>query len=99
MQDVCDNSNLFKKKLKKVLTLPRSFDIFAPHTGQTTTNMRTKTLLLTAAVLAAGLGASVAQTVFSVNAVGYVNVTIKPGYNLICNPLNGSNNVISTVMP
>lgn len=61
--------------------------------------MRTKTLLLTAAVLAAGLGASVAQSVFSVNAVGYVNVTIQPGYNLISNPLNGTNNLINTVMP
>ena len=61
--------------------------------------MRTKTLLLTAAVLAAGLGASLAQSVFSVNAVGYVNLTIKPGYNLISNPLNGTNNVISTVIP
>jgi len=61
--------------------------------------MRTKTLLLTAAVLAAGLGASMAQSVFSVNAVGYVNVPILPGYNLIANPLNGTNNLISTVIP
>jgi len=61
--------------------------------------MRTKTLLLTAAVLAVGLGASVAQSVFSVNAVGYVNVPIVPGYNLIANPLNGTNNLINTVIP
>lgn len=40
-----------------------------------------------------------AQSVFSVNAVGYVNVTIKPGYNLIANPLNGTNNLIGTVIP
>jgi len=61
--------------------------------------MRTKTLLLTAAVLAAGLGASMAQSVFSVNAVGYVNVPLLHGYNLISNPLNGTNNLISTVIP
>ena len=61
--------------------------------------MRTKTILLTAAVLAAGLGASVAQSVFSVNAVGYVNVTIRPGYNLIANPLNNGGNTVSEVLP
>jgi len=61
--------------------------------------MRTKTLLLTAAVLAAGLGASMAQSVFSVNAVGYVNVPLVAGYNLIANPLNGTNNNIRTIMP
>jgi len=61
--------------------------------------MRTKTLLLAAATLAVGLGASVAQTVYSVNAVGYVNLTLKPGYNLIGNPLNGTNNNLNTIIP
>jgi hypothetical protein len=60
--------------------------------------MRTKTLLLTASIMAAGLGASMAQ-VYSVNAVGYVNLPVVAGYNLIANPLNGSNNVISTILP
>jgi len=60
--------------------------------------MRTKTLLFTAAVLSAGISASMAQ-VYSVNSVGYVNTTLKPGYNLICNPLNGTNNQVSTVLP
>ena len=60
--------------------------------------MRTKTLLLTAAVFATGLSASMAQ-VYSVNAVGYVNVPVLPGYNLIANPLNGTNNSINTVIP
>jgi hypothetical protein len=55
--------------------------------------MRTKTLLLTAAVTAAGVATSMAQ-VFSVNAVGYVNTTLKPKYNLISNPLRASNNTI-----
>lgn len=61
--------------------------------------MRTKTLLLTAAIVVAGIGASQAQ-VYSVNAVGYVNVTIRNGYNLIANPLNGTNNNnINAVIP
>lgn len=61
--------------------------------------MRTKTLLLAAVALVAGISASVAQTVYSVNAVGYVNLTLKTGYNLIANPLNGTNNNINTTIP
>jgi hypothetical protein len=49
--------------------------------------MRTKTLLLTAALSAAGIATSMAQ-VYSVNAVGYVNTTLLPGFNLISNPLD-----------
>jgi hypothetical protein len=49
--------------------------------------MRTKTLLLTAALCAAGIATSKAQ-VYSVNAVGYVNTALKPGYNLVANPLD-----------
>jgi hypothetical protein len=54
---------------------------------------------MSAAVLAAGLAASVAQSVYSVNAVGYVNVTLVSGYNLLNNPLNGTNNQVSTILP
>jgi hypothetical protein len=61
--------------------------------------MRTKTLLLAAAALAVGIGASTAQTVYSVNAVGYVNIGLLNGFNLIANPLNGTNNNINTIMP
>jgi hypothetical protein len=50
--------------------------------------MRTKTLLLTAALSAAGIATSQAQAVYSVNAVGYVNTTLVKGFNLIANPLN-----------
>jgi len=49
--------------------------------------MRTKTLLLTAALAAAGIATSKAQ-VFSVNAVGYVNTSLVPGFNLVSNPLD-----------
>jgi len=53
--------------------------------------MRTKTLLLTAALCAAGIATSQAQTpVYSVNAVGYVNTSLKAGLNLISNPLNNT---------
>ena len=60
--------------------------------------MRTK-ILLSAALVAAGIAAADAQQVYSVNAVGYVNVTISPAYNLLANPLNGTNNVIGTIIP
>jgi hypothetical protein len=57
--------------------------------------MRTKTLILTAALSAAGVATSMAQgAVYSVNAVGYVNTVLKPGYNLISNPLTAANNTI-----
>jgi hypothetical protein len=61
--------------------------------------MRTKALLLTAAVIAAGIGTSVAQQVFSANAVGYVNVSLPVGFSMIANPLNGTNNTLSTILP
>ena len=51
--------------------------------------MRTKTLLLTAALSAAGIATSMAQApVYSVNAVGYVNTPLVPGFTLVSNPLN-----------
>jgi len=60
--------------------------------------MRTKTLLLTAALSAAGVASSMAQgTVFSVNAVGYVNTTVGPKFSLIANPLTASDNSINTL--
>jgi hypothetical protein len=62
--------------------------------------MRTKTILLAAAVFAAGLGVSLAQSpVYSVNAVGYVTKTLTNGFNLISIPLNGTNNDLNTTIP
>jgi len=63
--------------------------------------MRTKALLLAAAFAAAGVSTSVAQ-VYSVNAVGYVNVTAPSGYSMIANPLNagaGNNTVAKLFAP
>ena len=53
--------------------------------------MRTKTLLLTAALAVAGSATSMAQ-VYSVNVVGYVNVDLVAGYTMLANQLNTSAN-------
>jgi hypothetical protein len=59
--------------------------------------MRTKTLLLIAAVGAAGAATSMAQ-VFSVNAVGYVNKTIpKNSFLLVSNPLKAATNTVNAL--
>lgn len=59
--------------------------------------MRAKTLLLIAAVGAAGVATSMAQ-VYSVNAVGYVNKTIpKNGFAMISNPLKAATNTINAL--
>jgi hypothetical protein len=63
--------------------------------------MRTKALLLTAALAAAGVSTSVAQ-VYSVNAVGYVNLTLPTGFSMVANPLNagtGNNTVTKLFAP
>jgi hypothetical protein len=61
--------------------------------------MRTKTLLLTAVLSAAGVASSMAQ-VYSVNAVGYVNVALSAGLSLICNPLKvTAGNDLNHVLP
>ncbi len=62
--------------------------------------MRTKTLLLTAALGAAGVATSLAQSVFSVNAVGYVNVDVPKGFSMIANPLDAGagNNTIAKLL-
>lgn len=61
--------------------------------------MRTKALLLTAALGFAGVATSTAQ-VYSVNVVGYINLTMKPGFNLVANQLKASpNNKLDTILP
>lgn len=62
--------------------------------------MNTKTLLLLGVFGAAGLTSAVAQTnVYSVNAVGYINVTVPQGFSLIANQLNTTNNSIASLFP
>jgi hypothetical protein len=64
--------------------------------------MRTKTLLLAAALSAAGLATSLAQSnVYSLNVVGYINIpTTNAGFYLLANQLDfdgtGVNNTIET---
>jgi len=65
--------------------------------------MRTKTLLLTAALGVASIATSMAQAVYSVNVVGYINLTMRSGYNLVTaqlvtgTPANNLNAVLPTV--
>lgn len=60
--------------------------------------MRTKTLYLSALLGAVSIATSVAQTVYSVNAVGYVNVTLAAnGYTLVANPLVAETNTIAVL--
>jgi hypothetical protein len=47
---------------------------------------------------AAGVATSMAQ-VFSVNAVGYINLSVPPGYSLIANQLNNGDNKVTTLIP
>lgn len=62
--------------------------------------MRTKTLLLTAALGIASVATSMAQAVYSVNIVGYVNLTMRQGHNLVANQLDATpNNHLSSVFP
>jgi hypothetical protein len=61
--------------------------------------MRTKTLLLTAALCAAGAATSMAQ-VYSVNMVGYINQSVPTGFSMIANQLNASpDNKVTTLLP
>jgi len=61
--------------------------------------MRTKALLLTAALGLASVATSMAQ-VYSQNVVGYINLTLRPGFNLVANQLNASpNNQLGSVFP
>jgi hypothetical protein len=60
--------------------------------------MKTKSLILAALVGAAGVVSSVAQSVYSANAVGYVTLTIPPGFSMIANPLNGSSTTVPSLL-
>jgi hypothetical protein len=86
---------MFKNSAQKMLTVFGHSEMMRSHTERkNTTHMRTKTLLLTAALSAAGLLPSMAQ-VFSVNAVGYVKASIPGGVNklaIVAPPLNGTPN-------
>jgi len=60
--------------------------------------MRTKTLLLTAAISAAGILATMAAGVTSVNVVGYINVTVPTGFSYLANQLNAADLTIGKLI-
>jgi hypothetical protein len=60
--------------------------------------MRTKALVLTAALTAAGIATSMAQ-VYSVNAVGYVNQTIPHNFSMVANPFVTPTNTLNALFP
>jgi len=60
--------------------------------------MRTKTLLLTAAICAAGVLSSMAANVTSVNVVGYVNVNVPKGFSFIANQLVGASTSVKSLL-
>jgi hypothetical protein len=60
--------------------------------------MRTKTLLIAAAALAATVISSEAQTVYSANVVGYINVPIPANqFVLLANPLDDGTNTTTSL--
>ena len=61
--------------------------------------MRTKTLLLAAVALTAGLVTSSADPVYSQNVVGYVNQVIPPGFSMIANQLDTGTNTLANLFP
>jgi hypothetical protein len=64
--------------------------------------MRTKVLICAAALAAASAFTSMAQNVYSLNVVGYINIPLVEGFQLIANQLDydgtGTNNTSSNVL-
>lgn len=63
--------------------------------------MRTKLIILSAIAGIFGSASLMAQTtnVYSLNAVGYINVTCPPGFSIIANQLNTTNNTVFGLLP
>jgi hypothetical protein len=59
--------------------------------------MKTKVLLIGAA-LGLAVGSASADTVFSSNVVGYVNLDLVPGWNMIANPLDAGVNTLESLL-
>jgi hypothetical protein len=62
-------------------------------------NMKAKAIFAAGLVMAAAVAQSSAQTVYSVNAVGFVNVNFPPGFTLASNPLEGATNTVPALFP
>ncbi len=61
--------------------------------------MKTKALLAAGLMMAATAASSLAQTVYSVNAVGFVNLNFAPGFSIASNPLDGATNTVAVLFP
>lgn len=59
--------------------------------------MKTKVLLVGAALAVTAVTAS-AETIYSSNVVGYVNLDLVKGWNLVANPLDAGVNTLDTLM-
>jgi hypothetical protein len=64
------------------------------HEKEKAPRMKTKSILAAALLMAASAASASAQTVYSVNAVGFVNVVFPPGFTLASNPLEGATNTV-----
>ena len=91
---------IVQKNIRKLLTPNGAIEKVWIHTVTKNKTMRTKTTLVAATILAAGLASSMAQAnVYSLNVVGYVNANYVPGFNAAANPLVGSpDNTLNTVL-
>jgi hypothetical protein len=90
------------KKVRKIVDIALSlWDSAVTHGNTNYTNMRTKALICAATLLAAGAATSMAQNVYSLNVVGYVQLSLTNGFNMVANQLDvdgtGVNNNITNV--
>jgi hypothetical protein len=90
------------KKIEKSVDTRNAICESHPAHGNKTLNiMRTKTMLLSALLGTLGSVSLMAQStnVYSLNAVGYINITAEPGFNIISCPLIASpDNTINTLL-
>ena len=84
--------------LEKLIDAKNELWFLHLHTRKDRKSMNSKTLLLLGVVGAVAASTASAQ-VYSVNAVGYVNVTLPSGFSLISNPLNAPDNKYSALLP
>jgi hypothetical protein len=61
--------------------------------------MKSKALVAAGLLMAAAVAESAAQTVYSVNAVGFVNVNLPSGFSIASNPLEGATNTVAALFP
>jgi len=61
--------------------------------------MKAKAILAAGLMMAAAVAQSTAQTVYSVNAVGFVNVSFPSGFSIASNPLEGAANTVAALFP